>query len=260
MLLLNFRCVALLYCIKSIQLLKHSEAPRCSYCCKLSKPKLRCMSKPKTKSKTRTKSKNKPSVFATIVDYIQKHWVVKASLWLATITVSIIAIWQFFKSGPDIELIPHHTIVGYSWEDSSLLRTYTADISITNKGDKAYFPRSYQLIVKWKDTAITFDSRSIPKDAIQMDLGPMKTSLDPNKDLTRVEKIEPDGIVTGFVYFTISLSRELFRRVDFLHYETMKFIIYSADRGKWESKEFLFSDYKIKDSYSPQGGIETQKN
>ena len=200
---------------------------------------------------------NNSKSLESIRTYIKEN-TKKVLLWLlggGILTIS--AIFNLITSGPDIEFNVHHTVGSYFYSDSNYYYSYTVDVSIVNKGDKPYFPLHYELKAHWKDADLTFDSYSFPDNSVIGNKGPMKIDLNFQKDLTKVNKIEPDGIVTGFIQFIFKLTPEM-RYKNFLDYEYLQFTVYDTKEEKWESKKIKFSNYEIRKSYSPQSGIETK--
>jgi hypothetical protein len=209
------------------------------------------------------KGKKKPSFFTKAVDNIKEHWLNKFVDFVFGVVVGVtafIVLWQHINSGPKIEIAANSIIYGFANRNGEFYLHYTTGLSITNKGDRAYFPESYQLIVKWKDgLELTFDTESIPDSGKVTAYGPMKTTLDVQKDLTRVEKIDKDDIATGFLRFLRKVTPET-KTTDLAHYEYARIVIYDAGGKKHISKKFHAGKVEQIDLYLPKSGIETRTN
>jgi hypothetical protein len=189
--------------------------------------------------------------------YIKEN-TLKVIIWfLGGGILTISAILNLFTSGSKIDFIVHHTVGSYVYFDNSYYYAYTVDVSIVNNGDKPYFPLHYDLKAHWKDADLTFNSYSFPENSVIGNKGPMKIDLNFQKDLTKVDKIEPDGIATGFIQFIFKLTPEM-RYKNFLNYDYLQFTVYDTKEKKWESEKIKFSNYENRKSYSPQSGIETK--
>lgn len=183
----------------------------------------------------------------------------KALISLATALGILYGIYKLFTSGPNVEFIP--TIAptwGYWTDNGKQYAQYLVEVSIVNNGDKPYYPVNYKMKVSYGYKDAIYQPFSIPDTFHYPEsVGPTKLSFDQKKDLTRVTKIEPDGIVTGFIWFRMELTPSN-QMIDISHYNSIKFEIFDVNGKKVESKTFHYLPYIEGKRYSPQSGVETK--
>lgn len=203
--------------------------------------------------------KIKNPFFNKAIDYIKNHWL-KALLWFITGGVlTIYAIWKLITSGPDVEIKPDYAAFEYSKDQDGMYYNCTMEFAIVNSGDKAYFPQGYRLIAVYEDTTIVFEPLSLPDSTNVEDLGDFRIDVKPEKNLTKVEKIEPDDIAFGFIEFVskIDTTKLNFNVID---YKYMQIEIRDLNENYVRSEKMTNKDYSIKNESHPKSGVEWRKS
>lgn len=192
-------------------------------------------------------------------EYIKKNFG-RVILWL--ITGGVITLWGFWdkiNSGANIAFV---TITaprwGYQNDNGKTYAQYLVEASLFNSGDKPFYPISYKMKVSYGNMDAIFTPYSLT-DSFYLPLAPgsKKISLDYRKDLTRVTKIEPDGIVTGFLWFRLELTQNN-QMIDFTHYNSIKFQIFDINGKKTETKAYHYLPFDDGKGYYPKNGIEVK--